>query len=87
MRGECAGDLLRRSAQDYRDFSFEIEAGEIVIIFLGDTEAVADEDQWRFDLWGELDARAKDDVITQGQGHRLAVTDERCTGIFFHNFS
>src|SRR5205085_11011954 len=69
-------NIRGRPGEENRYLVFEIESGEVVIIFLGNTEAIADENERRFHFGRKIDARTEDGIFTQSQWLGLAVTDK-----------
>jgi len=65
MGSERTRNLGGRSGEDHDDLAPDVDAGEVVIIFLGDFEAIADENQRRFDLGHGHDAGANDGIFAE----------------------
>ncbi len=53
----------------------DVDAGEVVIILLRDFEAIAGENERRFDLGRRHHARADDSVFTERERFAFAVVD------------
>ena len=62
-------------------------ASEVVIIFLRDFEAIAGENQRRFDLGRGHDAGADDGIFTERERFAFAVADEGEAAIFFDDLA
>src|SRR5260221_1877193 len=87
MRSERARNLGWRSGKDHDDLAPDVNAGEVVIILLGNFEAVADEDKRRFDLGRGHHARADDGIFTERQRFAFAVVDEGEAAILFDDLA
>ena len=86
MRRQRARKRGGRAAQIDGDFTFGVEACEIVVLDFGDIKTVADEDEFRFDRGYGIDARADDGVFAELDGFRLAVVFEGKAGAGFVEF-
>src|ERR1700692_5118445 len=87
MRRKSAGNLRRRAGKNHDDLAAPVEASEVVVIFLGDFEAVAGEDQRRFHLRSRHHAQADDGILAKGYGFVLAVANKRQAAIFLDDLS
>src|ERR1700732_362048 len=65
----------------------DVDAGEVVIILLRDFEAIADENQRRFDLGRGHHARADDGILTEGERFASAGADEGKAAILFDDLA
>src|SRR5260370_36844679 len=75
MRSERGGNLGRRSRENHDDLAADVDASEIIIILLRDFEAIANENERRFDLGRRHDAWADDSGFTKRHRFALAVVE------------
>src|SRR5260370_21762561 len=87
MRSERTRNLGGRSGKDHDDFAADVDAGEVVIILLGNLEAIADEDQRRFDLGRGHNAGADDGIFAEYQRFAFAVADEGKAAFLFDDLA
>src|SRR5260370_10656142 len=87
MRSERAGNLGRRSRENHDDLAADVDAGEIIIILLRDFEAIANENERRFDLGRRHDACANDGIFAERERIVFAVADEAKAAILFDDLA
>ena len=86
--GQSRGNVRRRAAQQDRNFTLQIEAGEVVIVLLRDFQPIADKHERSFDFFrSEVDASAEVGVFTQPEWLFGAIPNERSGRILFDNLS
>src|SRR3989442_5217687 len=77
VRSEGRGNVRWRTREVDNDFPLQVETRALIEIFLGDLEAVADENQRRGDSNGIAgEAGADKCIVCAGESFRLAVTGE-----------
>src|SRR2546428_2089316 len=75
--GECGRDVRRRAREIDHNFPFEVEARELIEIFFGDFEAVADENKRSGGISGGSRSTETDEsIISEGKRPGLAVADK-----------
>src|ERR1017187_1310076 len=87
MRGERSGKFSGRSVEDDDNFAVEIEAGEVIVIVLGNLEAITGEDERRADFGRRHDAGADDGVFAENERFALAIADEGEAAILFDDLA
>ena len=84
VRSEGRGNVRWRTREVDNDFPLQVETREFIEIFLGDLEAVADENQRRGDSNGIAGGAGADKcIVGEGESFRLAVGDESERGFGF----
>src|SRR6267154_3774803 len=75
------GDFRRRPRDDHAQLSLAVEAGEVVVIGLGNFETIPREDQISFDVLSWHHPRAYDGVLAKRERLALSPTDQTQAGI------
>ena len=87
MRSEGAGDFRGRSRKNHDDLAANVEAGEVIVIFLGNFESVSRKYERSFNLRCWHDACADDGIFAERECFAVAVADEGEAAIFLDNLA
>src|ERR1700687_4757686 len=85
MRFERTGDRLGAAGKVDNYLVFDVQTGQVVVVFLGNMKAISGEDRGSFG--GFLDVRPKTEVcvIAQYQRLRLSIANEGEVGLIFND--
>src|SRR5260370_25982855 len=87
VRSERSGNVRGRAGEIDDDFSFQVETGQLIEIFLRDLQAVADENQRRGELGRSAGGASIDEsVVGERKRFGLAAGNESERGFRFINF-
>src|SRR5260370_1324326 len=87
VRSERSGNVRGRAGEIDDDFSFQVETGQLIEIFLRDLQAVADENQRRGEVGGSAGGASIDEsVVGEGKRFGLAAGDESERGFGLVDF-
>ena len=68
VRGQRSGNRRRCPGEIHHQLAADVQAGEVVVMGLGDRQAITGEHQLGLDRRGRIDTQADDRVAAQGQG-------------------
>ena len=68
VRGQRPGNRRRCAGEVHHQLAADVQAGEVVVIDLGNRQAVTGEHQLGLDRRGRIDSQADDRILAQGQG-------------------